>query len=358
MRNSYRLLLVAGLVIAAMVIGCHQEEGALVGAAGTVDDPNPYPILATDGKSQIEAGRLEVWEDWYTDPASLHVKYVLTQPNWYLTGCQLAVAVELQSIPQRNGNPIPRYFEWDSGALGDATEYEFVVPFGTGWDVNNVLHVAAHGALVQVVNDRRRQKEIGWGGTEPFPGRKWALYCLYRIEGETPSGSGFRTVAQGAWGAPPEDDNWGQYLALHFGEVFDPILRVGHGKYLLLSNAPAVETYLSDRGLPAKLSKTCRDPSCNINVFAGQVVALTINVKFDSAFADFAPSENCLQDLYVADATSPFYRWTVQQVLDEANKVLGGYGSYAAGEMNVCVTKINENHEDLGDSGFLSVLYP
>jgi len=24
----------------------------------------------------------------------------------------------------------------------------------------------------------------------------------------------------------------------------------------------------------------------------------------------------------------------------------------------VCVTKINENHEDLGDSGFLSVLYP
>jgi hypothetical protein len=357
MRNSYRLLLLAGLVIAVMAIGCHDKEGALVGAAGTVDDPNPYPIWATDGKNQIEVGRLEVWEDWDAGPASLHVKYVLTEPNWYLTECQLAVAVELESIPQRNGNPNTRDFEWTSGALGDATGYEFVVPFGTGWDVDNVLHVAAYCKLVQVAG-HRRQKEIGWSGTEPFPGRKWALYCLYRIEGETPGGSGFRTVAQGAWGTPPEDDNWGQYLALHFGEVFDPLLRVGCGKYLLLTSPPAVETYLADCGLPTKLSKTCRDPSYNLSVFAGQVVALTINVKFDSAFADFAPSDNHLQNLYVADPASTFYGWTVQQVLDEANKVLGGYGSYPADEMNVCVTKINENHEDLGDGDFLSVLSP
>ena len=356
MRNSNRLLL-ASLAIAVMAVGCHTNDGALVSAAGTVEDPTPYPIWATDGKSEVEVGHLEVWEDWTTVPTSLHVKYVLTEPGWFLTECQLAIAVELGSIPQRNGNPVTRNFEWDSGELDDLTECEFTIPFKTGWDVNSVLHLAAHCELVQVAG-RRRQKEDGWGGTEPFPGRKWALYSLYRVEGEAPSGSDFRTVAQGAWGAPPEGDNWGQYLALHFEEVFGTLLRVGHGKYLLLSNAPAVEAYLADRGVPAKLTKTCRDPLCNVSVFAGQVVALTINVKFDSAFADFAPSDNHLKDLYVADPNSPFHGWTVQHVLDEANRTLGGYGSYPADDMNVCVTKINENHEDLGDNGFLSETSP
>jgi len=358
MRNSNRWLLLAGLVIATMAVGCHKGDGALVGAAGTPGDPNSYTIWAGDANSQFPVGRLDVWEDWTTAPTTLHVKYVLTEPDWYLTECQLAVAVELESIPQRNGNPTPTRFEWDSGTLANATEYEFPIQFKAGWDVNKVLHVAAHCALVQIVNGKKVQTAAGWGGTEPFTGRKWALYCLYAIEGETPSGSDFRTVTQGAWGAPPEGNNWGQYLALHFGDVFKPYLRVGYGKYLLLTNAPAVEAYLADCGVPEKLSKTHQNPSYDLSVFAGQVVALFITVKLDSAFADFAPSGTNLKDLYVTDSTSPFYGWTVQQVLGEAHKVLGGYGSYTPGVMNVCVTRINENFESLGDNGFLSLTPP
>lgn len=358
MRNSYRWLLLAGLVIATMTVGCHKMNGVPVNPAGTPADPDSYTIWAGDADNQFAVGRLDVWEEGITAPATLHVKYVITEPNWFLTRCQLAVAVELESIPQKSGNPIPRDFKWDSGTLGNSTEYEFTVPFETGWDVGKVLHVAAHCELVKVVTGSRDQAALGWGGTEPFPGRKWALYCLYAIGDETPSGLAFRTVTQGGWGALPEPGNWGQYLRDHFDEVFGVELRVGHGKYLLLSSAPKTTDYLPDFGVPTKLSKTRRDPPENLSVFAGQVVALFINVQFDLAFADFAPAMTNLKDLYVADPTSPFHGWTVQQVVDEANRVLGGYGSYTPGIMNVCVTRINENHEDLGDNGFLSLTPP
>lgn len=358
MRNSYRWLILAGLVIATVAVGCRKMDGALVGTAGTPADPDSYTIWAGEVNSGLAVGHLDVWEDWTTSPATLHVKYVLTEPNWYLTRCQLAVEVELDSIPQRNGNPTPTRFEWDSGPLADATEHEFAVQFEAGWDINKVLHVAAHSALVRVVNGKKVQTEVGWGGTEPFAGRKWALYSLYTIGSQTPSSSGFRTVSQGDWGVPPEGNNWGQYLALHFEEVFEPYLRVGYGKWLLLTNRPAVTTYLADYGVPTKLSKSVQNPPANISVYAGQIVALTLNVKFDSAFADFAPSETNLKDLYVADPACRFYGWTVGEVLTEAEKVLGGYGSYTPDEMNGCVTLINENFKDLGDNGFLSLTPP
>ena len=358
MRNSYRLLLLAGLVIVVMAVGCNKKDSALAGTAGTAENPDSYAIWAGDIGDQFAVGRLDVWQDWTTSPATLHVKYLLTEPSWYLTRCQLAVEVELDSIPQRNGNPTPTRFEWDSGPLADATEHEFAIPFEAGWDIHKVLHVAAHCALVQVVNGRKVQTAAGWSGMEPFPGRKWALYSLYTIAGQTPGVSGLRTVTQGDWGAPPEGDNWGQYLALHFGDLFEPYLRVGHGKYLLLTSAPATEVYLADYGVPTKLSKSVQNPPSNLSVFAGQIVALTLNVKFDSAFADFAPSETNLKNLYVADPVCHFYGWTVGQVLFEANKVLGGYGDHTPDDMNGCVTLINENFRDLGDNGFLSLTPP
>jgi hypothetical protein len=360
MPNSCKRLLLAGLVIVVMTVGCNRLGRTDVIATGTPGHPDSYPIWAGDMKDRFQVGRLDVWEDRGTVPTTLHVKYVVTEPDWFLTECRLAVAVALESIPQKNGNPTPDKFEWDSGPLVDLTEYEFLVPFGTGWHVNEVMYVAAHCALVQIVNGNSVQTQIGWSGTEPFPGRKWALYCLYVTEApELPSGSGFRTVTQGDWGAPPEGDNWGKYLVDHFRAVFGRKLVVGYRQWLQLTSALAVQNYLPDCGVPTKLKKTCCDPEVSITVFAGQVVALTLNVEFDRWDPTFSPRYENLADLYVADPTSPFYGWTVQQVLDEANKVLGGgRGSYTPGNMNVCVTKINENCHNFGDNHFLSVDKP
>jgi hypothetical protein len=355
MHNCSKYLLLAFLGIAVVAAGCSRRDGVFYGTASTAGYPDSYPLWVDD---QVQVGRVDVWEDWSSSPAALHVKYVLTAPDWFLTECRLAAALSLDSVPQRNGKPIPSEFEWYSGALNNVTEFEFAVPFRDGWSSNRVLYVAPYCELVPYVGGRERRAESGWGGTEPFAGRKWAMYCLYRIGEETPTGPRFRTVTQGRWGAPPESDYWGQYLALHFDQVFCPDLRVGYGRCLLLSDAPSAEAHLPDYGAPAKLTKHYRDPRSNITVFAGQIVALFINVTFDAAYSDFAPSGLLLKDLYVADPASPFYGWTVQQVLGEANKVLGGHGSYTPAVTNVCVTKINENFEDLGDNGFLSVALP
>ena len=355
MRNYARYQILALLAIGMLAASCSSRDEGFFGTAGTAGYPDSYPLWAN---SRLRVGRVDVWEDQSTSPAVLHVKYVLTEPNWFLTDCRLAAALSSDSIPQSNGNPTPTQFEWSSGTLGNATEFEFAVPFKYGWDSNRVLYVAPYCGLLPYVNGRPGNAASGWGGTEPFPGRKWALYCLYRIGDDTQSGSGFRTVAQGVWGASPESGNWGAYLSLHFREVFGSMLRAGYGKYLLLSSHSAAEAYLPDCGAPGKLTKHYRDPAFSITVFAGQVVALTINVEFDAALPDFAPSELRLKDLYVADPTSPFFGWTVQQVLDEANNVLGGIGSHAPTAMNLCVTRINENFADLGDNGFLSTALP
>ncbi len=77
------------------------------------------------------------------------------------------------------------------------------------------------------------------------------------------------------------------------------------------------------------------------------MVALTLSVTFDLYDPNFGSSTTNLKDLKIADASSPFAGWTVEQLLLEANKVLGGMSStYSASQLNDAVAKVNENFVD------------
>jgi hypothetical protein len=173
---------------------------------------------------------------------------------------------------------------------------------------------------------------------------------------------GFRTQTQGGWGAPPNGNNPGAFLAENFGAAFPDGVTIGGGDCggptAVFTSAEAIRNFLPAGGTPSALSQNHTDPtSTEAGVLAGQVLALSLNVGFDSAIPDFSTNPISLADLRVVQPASPCFGMTVQEVLDEANGILGGCPStLTASQINDCVTAINENYVDGNqDNGFLSL---
>ncbi|QOW11665.1 T9SS type A sorting domain-containing protein [Kaistella flava (ex Peng et al. 2021)] len=156
----------------------------------------------------------------------------------------------------------------------------------------------------------------------------------------------FTTVTQGGWGAKAAGNNWGAYRNQYFAGAFPAGLTVGAGsRFLKLTTAKAVEDFLPSGSTPRALDPgTLTNPGASYaNVLAGQVVALTLNVRFDEYDANFSPSSTKLGDMVVASGT--FAGMSVYQVLAESNKVLGGISVYSASKMNSIVDEINNNYD-------------
>lgn len=125
---------------------------------------------------------------------------------------------------------------------------------------------------------------------------------------------------------------------------------------LKLTNTKAVEDFLPSGSTPEILpAGTLTNPAGTYkNVLVGQVVALTLNIKFDNYDATFGSSTANLKNLFITAGT--FSGKSVQFLLDEANKALGGCSTtYTLSDINDVVTSVNENYDDGTTSGdFLS----
>ncbi|PJJ67720.1 putative secreted protein (Por secretion system target) [Chryseobacterium geocarposphaerae] len=160
--------------------------------------------------------------------------------------------------------------------------------------------------------------------------------------------NGFTTVTQGGWGAKASGENWGTYRDLNFASAFPSGLTIGAGsRFLKLTTAKAVDDFLPSGTTARALNAgTLVNPGSSYkNVLAGQVVALTLNLRFDQVNPSFSSSSTWLGDLIVISGT--FTGWTVSQVLAEANNVLGGVASsYSPDQMNSIVDAINNNYDN------------
>ncbi|MFN0276107.1 MAG: T9SS type A sorting domain-containing protein [Chitinophagales bacterium] len=156
----------------------------------------------------------------------------------------------------------------------------------------------------------------------------------------------FRTQTQGGWGANPSGGNPGAYLHDHFDEAFPGGIQIGCDYTITLTSAAAVTAFLPQGSTAEALTASYTDPgSDNITVLAGQVLALAISVGFDYAIDDFSASDTHLANLIVGSGT--FAGWTVGDVLEEGNKILGGCASdFTADEVNEVLSAINENFVD------------
>jgi hypothetical protein len=189
------------------------------------------------------------------------------------------------------------------------------------------------------------------------------LFAVYVVDGfghghinynceitvSTPTGN-FTTYTQGGWGAPPHGGNPGALLKKYFSTVYPggsvTIGGVSTGGYTLtFTGQPQIQTFLPQGGTPGVLTANATNPtSSSAGVFAGQVLALQLNIDF-SAAGITAPG---LGSLVVSGG--PLNGYTYLQVLNLANAVLGGETSalppgVTVSNLNDIVTLLNQSFD-------------
>lgn len=168
---------------------------------------------------------------------------------------------------------------------------------------------------------------------------------------------GFRTQTQGGWGQCHQNgNNPGTYLFANFDAAFPGDLTIGCGtRTLTLTSAQAVCDFLPSGTTPRILNAGAMvDPSQTYrNVFAGQLVAATLNARFDFVDPNFGASGVTLGDLEIA--SGPFAGWSVNALIAEANRKIGGCASaYTPSQLSSALDRVNNNYVDgTLDNGFL-----
>ncbi len=156
-----------------------------------------------------------------------------------------------------------------------------------------------------------------------------------------------KTFTQGGWAVVPRGGNPGVYMTNNFSSAFPNGLTIGSStNKLSLTSAASVTSFLPSGGTPAALSAgNLINPTSYGNTFAGQLVAATLNVTFDSYDPSFTSSNNQLSS-YVC-TFSPFNGVSVSQLLMEANRAIGGGSTaYTISDLNDALTKLNENYDN------------
>jgi hypothetical protein len=135
----------------------------------------------------------------------------------------------------------------------------------------------------------------------------------------------FRTYGKGGWGAVNNGFNPGTYLVNNFAAAYPNGLQIGScNRFIQLTSAAAVTAFLPTSGTPARLpNTTLANPTASSysNTLAGHLVALNLNLTFDSLNPGFAGATVMFKNAIIA--TGPFVGYTVQQLYDEANQAIG-----------------------------------
>ncbi len=169
---------------------------------------------------------------------------------------------------------------------------------------------------------------------------------------------GFTTFTQGGWGSK-SNSGPGKIRDNYFSSVFPSGLVVGCGTYsITLNSAQAVEDYLPDGGTAAALTQNYTNPTVKINVLAGQVTALKLNVMYDEKGYLGTNSTNLGNLVFASGA---FEGMSVYDFLALAENALGGCGlnGYTFSQINDAATAINENFDNgTVDNGYLTCDVP
>ncbi|NII28319.1 hypothetical protein HB364_24770 [Pseudoflavitalea sp. X16] len=180
-------------------------------------------------------------------------------------------------------------------------------------------------------------------------------YCRQDCPPPPPGDCGqLRTQTPGGWGAEPNGNNAGTYLHANFAAAFPNGLTVGctPDYNVMLTTAQAITDLLPTGGQAAVLTQNYTNPAAIKNVLVGHLVALTLSTGFDVYDANFGQAGIQLGQMQIGSGT--FAGWTVNDFLAEANKTLGGCGTYTLQQVLTTATSINENYVDgLIDKEFL-----
>ncbi|MEO8147352.1 MAG: T9SS type A sorting domain-containing protein [Bacteroidia bacterium] len=166
------------------------------------------------------------------------------------------------------------------------------------------------------------------------------------------SGTPFRTETPSRWGASSGTAN--TYLTANFNAAFPAGLVVGGGcgggKTLTLTSANAVRAYEINQavsGAGTVLSANLVNPTSVTfpSALGANTVALKLNVVFDAYDPNFAPIPTVQLGNLIYNA-APFSGLTVNQILLEANKKLGGCSSaFTVSQLNTAIQNIDSAYK-------------
>ncbi|MFN0207093.1 MAG: hypothetical protein ACKVS6_12390 [Planctomycetota bacterium] len=175
---------------------------------------------------------------------------------------------------------------------------------------------------------------------------------LSKIGGGDPE---YCSFTQGGWGSKGtgEGNNPGKLLAQNFFNVYGPAgVEIGihgsSGKSVKFTNAAAIEAFLPAGGKAGKLKLDATNPKTTAaGVFAGQVLALQLNVDFSNA----GITESGFGGLILTNTGNAALDGnTIAEVLAAANIALGGgalpFGFTNISQLNDLVTKLNESFDN------------
>ena len=129
----------------------------------------------------IDVGYVDVWDDGDT----IFIKYE-TSGNWVLAETHLQLDTSLMFIPQtKTGNPIVGHFFFSETHTPGVTEYVYAIDMPDFWDAGTELFIATHAEVLRLSDDGSvvEQEETAWAGLEEFPGKNWAKYFRYTVQG-------------------------------------------------------------------------------------------------------------------------------------------------------------------------------
>jgi hypothetical protein len=233
-----------------------------------------------------------------------------------------------------------------------ARSYIYTIPLsqiGECFCISTWVEAVRRDANRQVIDTR-----IGWlRGTAFMMGNTTGYFARHCAEAcEMPCEIGHRTQTQGGWGSTPNGNNPGNYLHTNFASIGSVTIGNACGFTATFDNAQAITDFLPQGGPAQALAFSATNPTSVTggkqgNVFAGQVLALSVSVALDNAVPSFSPSATPLANLVVGDVNSIFYGKSVGEILGWANQAIAGcVAPYAISDLNNVVDAINNNFVD------------
>jgi hypothetical protein len=171
------------------------------------------------------------------------------------------------------------------------------------------------------------------------------------------SGCQHTTYTCNGWNSCSHSGNPGAILQRNYPVCYpngNVVIGSSSGYTLTFTSPAAVANFVLQGGIPGVLRGSATNPTTSAaGQFAGDVLALRLNIDYSAAGITGAGFAN------LTVISGPLWGYTVQQVMDLSNAVLGGQTwqlphGMAVADLDAAVANINSNYENGAiDNGFL-----
>jgi hypothetical protein len=175
--NNMRKILAVCIAMVMILMGFSVTPSV---SAHTEDEPFVTDLIAGGGnpKSAIDAGDILIWND----KEYLYVEY-MTEGTWVITETHLDVELDADLIPQKNGNPRPGHFEFNTVHDPPVTEYTYVIELL--WEPETQVYIAAHAVVLDSAQTITEIELTNWGRSTESP---YHIAYSYSVGGAVSAG--------------------------------------------------------------------------------------------------------------------------------------------------------------------------